>query len=789
MDSLDITVRDMSSLDTLRPVTGGVPLAEGAAPAGSNFRLIDTSGEAVPLQAEVLGRWKDGSARWVLLDFQSAPPADGETEYTLTWGDEPATEPEQAGVVSEDGHRVSWGDRSIEIGPRGLLTIDEQIICDFIVLDEESYPGDPELHSIEVLAQGPLRTTVELQGHFTSALPDYNHWFSFRIRMSVFAGLDYIRLEPIIIMDSDEGLVQHVRALAFQIFLTEEHTKWRLGGDPGFEGGADDLAALYHVSDRKYKLISTQWEGEKEGERAPGWMEVDLEDGGFALAVRDFWRRWPTRLGSLPNSFGVELLPTNPHPDDLEQLEPWWKYDYLFDDDTFRIRTGQARRWEVWLDLSGDGDALARAIDRPLIPVADPQQAIATGVWDEIMPAGDEMAEYDEWAETLFEAFQQSIEEQRDYGAMNWGDWYGERKVNWGNMEYDTPNQLLLQFARTGDPKYFYAADAAARHFIEVDTVHHVNDDLWDHFCETTGGPKRGEEGEMPAYPYRRGMVHQHTIGHVTGLVSTEDVREIFLEHEIGRPPNPYLCLNPTNLGHIWTQGTMRHHFLTGDPFVRETVEMIGDNLAQLVEDRKFQFMGSTHCGRVTGWTMLALAGAYEFEWDERYLAAMRTLAEDAMDDQDPVCGGWLIYPMAPDHCICETERHTGMAGFITAVLINGLSRYYQLSGDERLPDSIDRAVTFLDLDTWHDQWSGWRYTSCPATALRGVSQPGVTMMAHVNGVRFGENPEHLRILRRAWEEKFSKLLEVQPGQGFGKTWTSTMYGCPETVGILARRR
>jgi len=95
--------------------------------------------------------------------------------------------------------------------------------------------------------------------------------------------------------------------------------------------------------------------------------------------------------------------------------------------------------------------------------------------------------------------------------------------------------------------------------------------------------------------------------------------------------------------------------------------------------------------------------------------------------------------------------------------------------------------VTFLDLDTWHDQWSGWRYTSCPATALRGVSQPGVTMMAHVNGVRFGESPEHLRILRRAWAEKFGKLLGQAPTQGFGKSYTSTMYGCAETASILAR--
>lgn len=782
MHSLDISVRDMSSLDTMRPVTGGVPISEGAAPEGSFFQLADDSGAQVPLQAEVLGQWEDGSVRWVLLDFQAAPPADGEAAYTLTWGDEPPAGPEAPCAVENDGRTISSGDRSVGLASEGFMSIDGRLYPELIVLDGEGRACSMQGAELTVLAEGPMRATVELRGDIHR--PGGDRWFSFRMPVSIFAGLSCVRIEPMIIMDCDEGVVQELGGIAFRMGSDGDTSGWRIGGTPEIEGAAGDQGMLTQLDDAEYRFDS-----ERVSERAPGWMEFDLADGTIALAMKDFWRRWPSAIGMQSESATVELLPARPDRADFEQMEPWWKYQYFFGDGHYRLRTGQARRWEFWLDLAGDGDSLARAVDTPLIPIANPAQAIESGVWDEIMPAGlPETEEYDAWAERLFEAFDNSIEEQRDYGEMNWGDWYGERRVNWGNMEYDTPDQLMIQFARTGDPRYFYAADAAARHHLEVDTVHHVNDDLWDHFCDTTGGPKRGEEGEEPAFPYRAGMVHQHTIGHVSGLVETETVREIFIEHEIGRPPSPYLCLGPTNLGHVFTQGMMRHHFLTGDPFMREGVEMIGDNLARLVEDRRYQFMGTTHCGRVTGWTMLALGGAYELGLDERYLNAMRTLAEDAMADQDPVCGGWLIHPMAPDHCICETERHTGMAGFITSVLINGLARYYQLSGDERLPVSIDRAVTFLDVDTWYDQWSGWSYTSCPGTALRGVSQPGVTMMAHVNGVRFGENPDHLRILRKAWEKKFGGLLEVNITQGFGKTWTSTMYGCPETVGILARR-
>jgi len=461
-------------------------------------------------------------------------------------------------------------------------------------------------------------------------------------------------------------------------------------------------------------------------------------------------------------------------------MEPWYKHQYLFDGDCYRLRTGQARRWEIWLDLGGDGASLAQATNAPLVPAADPAQAIATGVWDAIAPADiPEMKDYDAWAAHLFDAYCRSIEVQRDYGAMNWGDWFGERQVNWGNHEYDTTNQILIQFARTGDPKYFYVADAAARHSSEVDTIHHVNEDLAQYFTEHFG---------CPNYPPRPGMVHEHAVGHVGSFYPVETIRELFVEKGIGHgSKTPYLCLDPYNLGHIWTQGMVRQYFLTGDPFLKETVGEIGDNLAQLVEDREYQFIGHSHCGRTAGWTLLAMAGAYELDLDERHLNAMKAITEHAMAEQDPNCGGWL-YSLPRGHCFCVKAKHTGMAGFITAILINGLSRYYLLSGDNRLPEVIDRAVTFLDHDTWHEEWRDWRYTSCPATKATG--QPGVVVMAHVNGVRIAQNPEHLRILSIAWEAKFKRLLEAPPpSPGQGKTYTSKMYGCAEAIALLAADR
>ncbi len=777
MPRMTIRVRDCAGLGGLRPVTGGVPLAEGTAPTGTAFRLLDAEGRAVPLQTEPLARWKDGSVRWLLLDFAGQAPTNGETTYALSWGDGGASPAPATPVKLEGANALASGNVSLRAAGPGLLTVADRLEIGLRVVDEQGQLCTAVAETTEVECGGPLRGTLQVRGSIVR--PGGARWFSFRLRASLYAGSSQVRLEPLIIMDAEQGIIQRLQEVSLTVSpRAGAGTAW-LGGDPGWQGPTAQPTRLLQFGDQAYRLEGAT---EGAGERAPGWAELADGQRRVAVALREFWQQWPKSLEADSSGLRVGLFPRFAEGD-YAAAQPWYKQQYLFDGRCYRLRTGQARRWEVWLDLDGAGEALCRQANAPLVPAAEPAEAIATGVWDDIVPAGQPaVIDYDTWAENLFDAYTYSIEAQRDYGAMNWGDWFGERQVNWGNHEYDTMNQVLIQFARTADPKYFYVAEAAAHHSAAVDTIHYVNDDLEAYF--STNWPN-------PTYPSRAGMVHEHAVGHVGSFYPIKAVRDLFIEQRVSpvEEQTPYLCLDPYNLGHIWTQGMVRQHFLTGDPFLKETVLTIADNLARLVEDRQYKFMGHTHCGRVTGWPLLALGGAYELDNDERLLGAMRTLADDALRDQDPVCGGWLIHPMARDHCTCKTAKHTGMAGFITAVLINGLSRYYLLSGDDRLPEAIERAVTFLDNDTWREELTDWRYTSCPASNPR-TGQPGVVIMAHVNSVHITGNAEHLRVLGVAWAAKFERLRQaLKPGPGVGKTYTALMLGCAEAIGVLTRQK
>lgn len=777
---MDIQVREMAGLDIQRSVTGGIPIAEGSAPRGSRFVLLDDRNKPVPCQTEILTTWNDGSARWVLLDFQSKPGADKVDKFRLVWDGSKKESLPRLPVKISEGKTLSIrsGDVELRTLPGSLLRISNRFDVKLVLKDKNGERCEAVVKVSQLETSGKMRSTIVLNGTFMS--PGGQRVVDFRLRASVYSGLSQFYLEPQIIVNADKEMITYLQDLSLEFVPLTRIQSASIGGSPGWSGSpsAGSPVRLFQIDDENYRMEGASGNGGK----APGWMEIDDGKGRVAVTLRDFWQQWPKSLEVESNLVKLGLFP-HFTAGTFDHMVPWYKHDYLFDGNTYRLREGQSRRWQIWVDMSGNGDVLTRCVNKHLVASADPVQAIATGEWGFVAPAGSKgMSDYDKWADAQFEGYCRSIIEQRDYGAMNWGDWWGERGVNWGNHEYDTPLHILTQFARTGDPKYFYVGEQSARHFAEVDVVHSVNEDLRKYFSRW----------ESKTFPSRPGIVHEHSIGHVGGFHPVDTIKKLYVDLDIGRGnPNPYLCLDPFNLGHVFSLGMAYYYLLTGDPWVKETVGQIGDNLMSLTENGVYQFKGWDHVGRTNGWSMLALAGEYMINPSERCLKAMKHIADDALIEQNPHCGGWL-YSLPWGHCYCVpiedrkkgVPSHVGEAGFINSIRLNGLAYYYRLTGDERIPDSILRGVTFLNNDTWKEEWSDWRYTSCPASSP--ISQIGVTIMALVNSAAINGDAEHLRILRKAWDAKFERLLQTPPTRpGLGKTYGLTMYGSPEAMNLF----
>jgi hypothetical protein len=735
------------------PVGGGLPLPCAWATAATPLSLCTADGETLPLQTQPLGYWPDGSVRWLLLD--TVCPAGS------------AAAPIPCTLAKAGGHAPN-APRDLPL-PALCTTRPPQIgACELHLelTDGDGAACTTRVLAVEVETAGPLRSTVLYRGDFIR--PDGSRVFQFRLRVSAFRDGRRFKVEPMILVDSEHGIIREIQKLDIRVQLPGGRSPCTAGIDTG-------VCASPYLLQVDDQTCADREGGERRAGRISGWVQT----GGVALAMTEFWQQWPKSIEQRADGVALGLLPAFASGR-FAHMEPWYKHQYLFAENRYRLRIGQSRSWTIWVDVAdGDGPSLCEFANHPPLLTAQPEAALGTGAWGGIAAAGHpRMAGYDAWAHTWFNAYAESLETLRDYGAMNWGDWFGERKVNWGNHEYDTVNQLLIQYARTADPAYFQVASAAAHHSAEVDVVHAVNPDLSDYFNANW----RHEKFEP-----RPGMVHEHCVGHVGAFYPIETIRELFIREEVAPGTDrPYLCLDPFNLGHIWTQGLARFYFLTGDPFIRETVAAIGDNVAKLAEDGYAFSNDDPHFGRTAGWSLLALAGAYEIAGRERYLAAMKYIVELALAKQDPVCGGWL-YPLYPGHCLCTTRKHVGMAGFITSILINGLSRYYDLTLDARIPGAVERGVTFLNDDTWIAQRQGWRYTSCPASVFAG--RMGVTLLALANGVRLSGNAEQRRILKVAWNAAFHDLSATAPKPGQGKSYTMTLYGCAEAASLLARPR
>ena len=53
---------------------------------------------------------------------------------------------------------------------------------------------------------------------------------------------------------------------------------------------------------------------------------------------------------------------------------------------------------------------------------------------------------YDEAVGKGFEGYMANREKNHEYGMLSFGDWWGERSINWGNIEYDTQHAFFFPF-------------------------------------------------------------------------------------------------------------------------------------------------------------------------------------------------------------------------------------------------------------------------------------------------------------------------------------------------------
>jgi len=754
------------------PVTSGVPLPRGVLQNPHNCRVVDAGGNPVPAQFLALAWYPDSIwVKWLQVDVLASTQANGDAEYTLQFG-ETGPEPPVAVKVTGAGPvgtpedrrpadvvqlplRIDTGPLLVELGEGGFAPFAQATLDGKPVGEAGPGEGGIELTDAEgkvyssalsapdevlLESRGPLRATVCVKGNLTGR--DGTGFMRYVCRLSYFAGKPYVRAQVSLDNDVAQPDMNRFSSLQVRVPAALAEATVTCGGD----GKALDVpaaAGLLQDDDNHFSLGTT------EGKRAEGWLLARSDERSVAVAVRDFWQRYPKGLRTDEGGVAVQLLPPLPEDqykgvsdDDLTKLYYWC------DGGKYKIRTGVRVTTDFAVDFAPDlqtadgGYALGASWQAPLFLACSPEWYCHSGAFGPMVPRRQgAFDQYEKSLDSAFARFLQRRETVREYGFLNYGDWFGERTWNWGNGEYDTQWALAVNFARTGNLGMLWAAEQAERHKADVDTVHYWGD------------------------PRQVGAEWEHGVGHTGGYFP-----------DGWKDMGTWATRGSHDTGHTWAQGHFYLYALTGDPSYLETGRLVADWLVGRTTDFGF------YCERNAGWPLVAVTGAYNTTGNPIYLNAAKIIADGALWRMHPERHMWGHFQ---DSSECKHRPQCWVSKpFMTGVLLHGLKMYDLLQPQDDVKQAIIDNTRFLWRECYVEADMGFCYSLCSTFVNKGGPW---TISLVGDGLAYGclLDPEHKD--RELLLQATSANLYRSPVDAFGKTFTQGLCFMPQMLHDLTQ--
>ena len=528
---VDLTVTNaLNVARSAEPVTSGVPIPHSIGLTDlSILRLLDSAGRPVPAQFTPLARWGGAPnqagkpVRWLLLDFQADVPASGNATYRLvSSGGAPPSFPTLTVSQNASAVTVNTGVVTFQIsktdGSLSAPRLAAPITGRATGSDGTAYSGAGPV-TVLVVPSGPMRASVQVKGAYKSSggrtLLNYTsrYWF--------YAGQPSVRLFHTVENNTPATLGEFEQPQMYDIgcpgsVTLRDVSLWlrtNLGGELTYQAGgagtpvSGQLSAdllLYQDSSgtdfwNRYPIL-TGWEGQHvdarprmqayvgfrgyrttlggtavdSGNQAAGWLSLAGRDGTWTAGVRDFWQNFPKALrATRDGTLQVGLFPDEFGPTGY----------------SFTLRPGEHKTHEVVLCAS---NLSATRLLSPLFAQAPARwyaDSGALGLLTSDRIAWPEYEQYvdhqlvtspergDAW-EHLYANLPAAIEGSDFYGIFDYGDWpidYEGLRVAPLNSKYDWDLGMWLQWARSGNVRWFELALAADRHLADVDILHNLH--------------------------------------------------------------------------------------------------------------------------------------------------------------------------------------------------------------------------------------------------------------------------------------------------------------------------
>jgi len=650
---IPIIIEENAGIDRgSEPVRVGVPFPQGALQDADALALRDPDSELLPLQTQVLDRWSDQSCRWVLVDFQATVASRQIKQYSL----EPIPAPRSALagdkiVLTEmaDAIEVATGPATIRLSKAGRFPFDQIIVGGTQVLDADSSgmlfveaqgrTWQTKIAKVAIETSGPLRATIYFEGCFfhSAQRQPLAVFFS---RLHFFSGQAAVQLDFTV---RNPRAAIHPGGLwdlgdAGSIFFDDLSLHLRLAdGDKGAvfwseaptaalkpaEGGAleiyqdssggENWQSRNHVN--RFGKVMNSFRGYRassgdniilQGERALPTVMLVSENRCLTAAIQSFWQNFPKAIEASENQIAVRLFPAQ----------------YA---DAFELQGGEQKSHTVYLDFAErreSGTPLAWTYE-PLVPCVEPEWYDKSAVFPYmIAQAQDPNRDYLNLVHSAIEGdnnFFQRREIIDEYGWRHFGELHADHEaayyagpkpiISHYNNQYDAVYGFALHYARSGDRRWFELMHDLARHVIDIDIYHTLED-------------KAAYSGGL--FWHTDHYTDAATCTHRTFARKTMDDKA--LKDYGGGPSNE----------HLYTTGLMHYYFLTGDAPARDAVLGLADWVTRMDDGKltplRFLSRAATglasqtasrdyhNPGRGAGNAINALLDGYRLSRDAAYL-------------------------------------------------------------------------------------------------------------------------------------------------------------------------
>lgn len=581
------------------PVYGGIPIDKGKAFTEAGLCLTDDKGFNISADFKVLSRWEDNSIRWLFVAFVANIMPLEEKVFIIEVLDNISminkslserceiTENHEYFIIRSKELEININKRHYQIFDtvkiNGKAIVQNQNSSGFYVIDKNNciydslYSSDLKIYIEE---NGKVRTVLRVEGKHCSK--EGGALTGFIARYFIFSDANIVEVHYSVVNNAEQKYIEFKR-LGCEIQMSSEKSRLICGNFGGILD-FDSECSVYvdKIIDTsnlgKCCYVSTEFENGQRKNK-PNDMHVHpwvgLEDGNKGVAITVYKM--------------IENYPKEYRYDGKNKVDI-----ALWDSTTsgnLTMLQGMAKTHKMYFNFF-ERDIVLSEIHKTMKAFEDPQILYAGNAYEASKAIGCFLGyaplKYPQFEMFLRDAFHLWKSANMPFGFMDFGDspQLGDdgRQDFMGNNEHDFPHSMLIQYMRTGEKDYYYAAEAAVMHMTDIDTIH------YSVFDEITGG------------------VRVHGPNHNQELNNGK----VFITNS-----------------HMWLDGILEYYYLTGDRKMLDIALLIGKCFM-----RNKNRLLTSDPDREQAWTLIALTSLYEAVRDPDIYDFCREIAEYIMQWQ-----------------------------------------------------------------------------------------------------------------------------------------------------------